>query len=93
MKERIHSFDFLRAILLLLLFVIHAALPFIEIDMLNSWPYPSKKTHFIFDGLIGFIHLFRVPLFFILAGYLSSQMLAKYKMKTTLYIVFIVLFE
>ena len=65
--------------MLFLLLVLHAGLSFMS-SKLNPglWMFKDKSTHFIFDGMIGFIHSFRHPIFFIISGFVTYQMSQKY---------------
>ena len=74
---RYHSLDCLRAIMMLLGLVLHASinyLPFIHADA--NWAYQDEKTHFFFSWLLIFIHIFRMPTFFFIAGFFAAFLLA-----------------
>ena len=73
--ERLHALDLVRASALLLGIVFHAALPFIPdyelwlvMDSSRSWPVA---------WLAFWLHTFRMPTFFLLAGYFGHMMLAR----------------
>jgi glucans biosynthesis protein C len=73
--ERLHALDLVRAAALLLGIVFHAALPFIPdyelwlvMDQSRSWPVA---------WLAFLLHSFRMPTFFLLAGFFGHMMLAK----------------
>ena len=70
---RYHSLDALRAIMMLLGLVLHTCvnyLPFIP-DRAN-WPYQDAQASNFFGWLIVFIHSFRMPTFFVVAGFFAA---------------------
>ncbi|KPH95637.1 acyltransferase [Pseudoalteromonas porphyrae] len=76
MNNRLHYIDNLRSLALLLGIVFHAALaysPFFS----NLWFTADPNTHFIFDYISHALHLFRMPLFFIIAGFCSALLIDK----------------
>lgn len=77
-SNRIHGFDTLRAVMLLLLFVIHAALSYMHTDVGDEWVYHDSSSEVFFDGLVIIIHFFRVPIFLIIAGFFAQMMLERY---------------
>lgn len=70
--ERIHSMDALRGIAMLLGVVTHATLAYTTIPV-NGMELPSDfyDHHKIFDFLYLYLHLFRMPLFFLVAGFFA----------------------
>ena len=73
---RIHYLDNLRAIAMFLGVVLHAALAYAH-DYEAVWITSGEQHHRFFDGLNTFIHAFRMPLFFLIAGYFSHAMIVK----------------
>ena len=71
-----HGLNSLRSIMLLLGIVLHCSLPYL-VYKIDSWDIVSDDTHLIHDLSVGFIHIFRMPFFFFLSGYLSSLSIAK----------------
>lgn len=70
---RYHSLDRLRATMMLLGVVLHSAI--------NYFPFPENyldqiyldaKTSPFFDHLVKFIHNFRMPVFFVIAGFFAA---------------------
>jgi hypothetical protein len=43
----------------------------------GAWPYKDEKTSVFFDIVVFFIHVFRMPLFFMMAGFFSACFLAR----------------
>ena len=72
-NERLHALDALRAIMMLLGLVIHTAASYMTTDLGQGWPLKdASSTHVIFDLLSGYIHGFRMPVFFAVAGFFSA---------------------
>lgn len=66
-EERLHALDNLRAVAMLLGIVLHAALSFMTLPF--PWIARDVSRSFGFDVLVGWIHGFRMQLFFFLAGF------------------------
>ncbi len=76
-QPRLYGFDSLRAFMLLLGVFFHAALPFVQFEISDYWPYQHEKTALFMDGLAAWLHLFRIPIFFIIAGFFAGLVLEK----------------
>ena len=75
--RRYHGLDALRGIAMLLGIVLHAALPFMVGMPISIWPtdkHSSESINVIFE----FIHIWRMPLFFILAGFFAKLVIDRY---------------
>lgn len=71
--ERIHALDSLRAIMMLLGVVIHSALTYGEIDYTPSWSlHDPVNNHQFFDYIGSYVHAFRMPIFFVIAGFFGA---------------------
>lgn len=70
--QRYHSLDALRAAMMLLGLVLHSAASYTRTPLGWAWPYRDQHTSVIFDLLIFFIHLFRMPAFFVVAGFFGA---------------------
>ncbi|MFK7795676.1 MAG: acyltransferase family protein [Gammaproteobacteria bacterium] len=71
--ERIHALDALRATMLLLGVVLHIALTYSVEGWGSGWPLKDLEASTnIADHAFYFIHYFRMPIFFILAGFFSA---------------------
>lgn len=66
--QRIHGIDALRAIAMLLGVVFHATIAY-KVTKTSSWPQDPTFQNWIFDFSYFIIHSFRMPLFFLIAGY------------------------
>jgi glucans biosynthesis protein C len=70
--QRIHGLDALRAIMMLLGLLLHTALTYGPID-LSVWPLRDpRNTHSFFATTVEFIHVFRMPIFFVVAGFFAA---------------------
>lgn len=70
--ERIHSLDALRAIMMLLGLVLHSAMTYMDFPS-GAWSLKDpNNTHVINDFLVFFIHIFRMPIFFVVAGFFGA---------------------
>ncbi|WP_238474617.1 acyltransferase family protein [Maribacter algarum] len=73
--ERIHSLDSLRAIMMLLGLVLHSALTYNVTFHGESWSLKDPETTHIFsDSLVFLIHSFRMPIFFVVAGFFGAML-------------------
>ncbi|MCH2044020.1 MAG: acyltransferase family protein [Saprospiraceae bacterium] len=71
--ERIHSLDALRAIMMLLGIILHAAITYTTESQGRAWPLKDpNSTDPNMDILIEYIHSFRMPIFFIVAGFFAA---------------------
>jgi fucose 4-O-acetylase-like acetyltransferase len=70
-SRRYHSLDALRAAMMLLGLVLHSAIHYIATP-LPVWPYSDPQRSLAFDLTVFFIHLFRMPLFFVVAGFFAA---------------------
>ena len=71
--ERIHSLDALRAVMLLLGLVVHSSMSYGVNFHLFGWKIQDPQdTNFFFDILVLFLHDFRMPVFFVIAGFFGA---------------------
>lgn len=76
--ERIHALDSLRAIMMMLGLVLHSALTYGLKDLGGAWPIKDPiYTIGAMDWLGSFIHLFRMPVFFVVAGFFGALLFYK----------------
>lgn len=71
---RLHALDNLRAMLMWLGIVLHVAINHLTGPALL--PFKDPRTSPVADLLVMFIHAFRMPAFFVLAGFLAAMMVA-----------------
>ncbi len=69
--ERIHSLDSLRAVMMLLGIVLHSTEPY-SLGEDAFWPKDPGATHGSLNYIFGIIHIFRMPIFFMVAGFFAS---------------------
>lgn len=69
---RLHGLDGLRAAMMLLGLVLHAATNYTVTPLGDAWPYQDASTSRLFDVLVFIIHLFRMPAFFVIAGFFAA---------------------
>lgn len=71
--ERVHALDSLRAIMMLLGLVIHSAITYGVEDYGATWPLkdPGATSSFM-DYIFFVIHNFRMPIFFVVAGFFGA---------------------
>jgi glucans biosynthesis protein C len=74
--SRLHALDNLRALMMWLGIVLHVAVIYVVTPLPNI-PWHDPQTTPIADLLLGFIHAFRMPMFFILAGFFVALMVQK----------------
>ena len=71
--DRIHSLDALRAVMMLLGVVIHSSLTYGTLNYGEAWPLKDANANsIVFDWLGDFIHRFRMPVFFVVAGFFGA---------------------
>lgn len=77
--ERFHYMDNLRALAMLAGVVFHAALAYSPL-MRPVWPAADAGGSTIVDVVAWFMHMFRMPLFFALAGYFAALLVTRRNM-------------
>ncbi len=75
--NRIYGLDALRATMMLLGLVVHTVFSFSTIDWGSDWPYKDVYTTPIAEHTYFFIHSFRMPIFFVLAGFFTCMLYLK----------------
>ena len=70
---RYHSLDRLRAVLMLLGVVRHAAISY-EPAALEGWPYKDAQVDILAHWVIVFIRVFQLPVFFAIAGFFAAYL-------------------
>lgn len=76
--ERLHFMDSMRAILMVLGVVLHSAQIF---NPEQNWVIYSNNTDSIMAYIVSFISMFRMPAFFVVAGYFCFLTIKKYPLK------------
>lgn len=75
--SRYHELDSLRGCMMMLGLVLHAAVAYMRTPVGDLWGYHDAHTHVAFDALVAFLHIFRVPVFFVLAGFFAALLYAR----------------
>ena len=71
--ERLHALDSLRAIMMMLGIVLHSANTYVIADYGAGWPLKDPLSNHIFlDWISSFVHAFRMPIFFVVAGFFAA---------------------
>lgn len=71
--ERLHALDSLRAIMMMLGIVLHSANTYVIADYGSSWPLKDpNSTGLALDWISSVVHAFRMPIFFVVAGFFAS---------------------
>ncbi len=71
--ERIHALDSLRAIMMLLGLVLHTVITYGKQDYISAWTLKDpQSTSLIMDYVVFVIHNFRMPIFFVVAGFFGA---------------------
>lgn len=74
MKEkRIYALDGLRAVMMLLGVVLHSSESYLVGDN-DTWPRDPAGDHILMNYLNSLIHVFRMPIFFMVAGFFGSML-------------------
>lgn len=72
---RYHAFDALRGAAMSLGVVLHAAIAYMVVPLPGlAWPVHDEARSRIIDWLFWWIHGFRIPLFFVVAGFFSVML-------------------
>ncbi len=83
-QERYFALDGLRAIMMLLGLVLHAALCYATYTFGVFSSFHDAQHSYVLTGVIFLLHLFRMPLFFLLAGFFAALLWQKYGAKAML---------
>jgi fucose 4-O-acetylase-like acetyltransferase len=75
--RRYHALDALRAAMMLLGLVLHSAASYTQRPLGEAWPIHDPHNSVLFDLLVVFIHLFRMPVFFFVAGFFAALLYAR----------------
>ena len=70
--KRLHALDALRAAMMLLGLVLHSAASYTTYSLEAAWPYQDAQRTGLADWLVFIIHLFRMPAFFVMAGFFAA---------------------
>jgi peptidoglycan/LPS O-acetylase OafA/YrhL len=71
---RYHALDAFRAVMMLLGIWLHAVVAY---SKEGGWPFKDPITTPVFDWTLGLIHAFRMPAFYLIAGFFSALLVAR----------------
>lgn len=74
---RIHAFDGLRAVMMLLGVVVHTATTYTTVPLGDAWNFKDRHTNFAFDVVLAWLHSFRMPVFFVMAGFFAALLVER----------------
>jgi glucans biosynthesis protein C len=78
-SPRYYALDGLRASMMLLGIVLHASVSYIVTVLpASAWGYKDRSTSVIADFLVLGIHVFRMPVFFVMAGFFAALLVERY---------------
>ena len=77
LRGRVYSLDALRAIMMLLGLVIHTVITYSPIGYPGVWDLKAKNTNVVFELTLNWIHIFRMPVFFVAAGFFGALLFYK----------------
>ena len=63
--------------MMLLGLVLHSAVNYVVFPLGPAWPYKDPATSTVFDILVFVIHLFRMPVFFVAAGFFAAMLMER----------------
>ena len=76
-NERVYALDALRGIMMLLGLVLHAASSYSSKSEWGTWRSKDPDNNFPFLVLVEYIHAFRMPVFFVAAGFFGALLFYK----------------
>src|ERR1700682_6206284 len=75
---RFHSLDSLRAVMMLLGIYLHVVVAYSNV---GGWPYKQPELTGVLNITLGFIHIFRMPVFYVMAGFFAALLYARRGLK------------
>src|SRR3954469_15239444 len=78
--RRYHALDALRAAMMFLGIYLHAVNAY---SPNGSWPWKQAEQTSLLDWSMSIIHVFRMPIFYAMAGFFGALLLARYGMRRT----------
>jgi peptidoglycan/LPS O-acetylase OafA/YrhL len=73
--RRYHALDALRAAMMFLGIYLHAAVAY---SAEGGWPWRQQELTHTLDWSMSIIHVFRMPIFYAMAGFFAAMLLARY---------------
>jgi glucans biosynthesis protein C len=76
--SRYHALDALRAAMMFLGIYLHAVVAY---SPTGGWPYKPAQLTTALDSSVGLIHVFRMPIFYVMAGFFAALLLQRYGLR------------
>src|SRR3954464_14111577 len=76
--ERFHALDALRAAMMFLGIYLHAVVAY---SPNGGWPWRQAELTRTLDWSISIIHVFRMPIFYAMAGFFTALLIARYGLR------------
>jgi glucans biosynthesis protein C len=76
--SRYHALDALRAAMMFLGIYLHAVVAY---SPTGGWPYKPAQLTTALDATVGLIHVFRMPIFYVMAGFFAALLLQRYGLR------------
>ena len=76
-SRRFHALDSLRTAMMLLGIVVHAGLSYSHMPRSRLWPFKNAQATVVADAVMTASGLFRMPVFFVLAGFFAALIYEK----------------
>jgi glucans biosynthesis protein C len=76
--SRYHALDALRAAMMFLGIYLHAVVAY---SPTGGWPYKAPQLTTTLDWSVGLIHVFRMPVFYVMAGFFAALLLQRYGLR------------
>jgi glucan biosynthesis protein C len=73
-ETRYHALDSLRAVMMFLGIYLHAVVAYSPAD---GWPFKQQELSSTLNWSLGMVHLFRMPVFYVLAGFFGALLYAR----------------
>ena len=74
-SSRYHALDALRAAMMFLGIYLHSVVAY---SPTGGWPYKPAQLTTALDASVGLIHVFRMPIFYVMAGFFTALLLQRY---------------
>ena len=76
--RRYHALDALRAAMMFLGIYLHAVVAY---SPNGGWPWKQAEQTRLLDWSLSIIHVFRMPIFYAMAGFFTALLIARYGMR------------
>src|SRR3982750_2325708 len=77
-SPRYHALDSLRAVMMLLGIYLHVVVAYSNV---GGWPYKQPQVISTLNWSLGLIHIFRMPIFYVMAGFFGALLYTRRGMR------------